>query len=833
MAADEEAPKDNVTPEDSPEKTSTTTTKRHKRTSSLGKIVVNPKELLGVGPSKATTNASTVINLDIEDAKDPEVAINLDDAFKHYGHGKSRLPVLLGLNMEVGKGQIYGLLGPSGCGKTTLLKCIVGKLALDKGMIHVFGETPGPHAKSGVPGARVGYMPQELALFDEFSISETLVYFARLYGMSHAKFKERLDFLMKFLDLPSKTRALHNMSGGQQRRASLAVALLHEPELLILDEPTVGVDPLLRTSIWSHLIDLASASSTGKATTIVITTHYIEEARQADRVGMMRFGKLLAEGSPDRLLETYNKPNLEDVFLELCLQDGDLETTRVREQRRSRSPIFKAIKNRNKKQANDDNLEQKTNDDPLLAKTEQANGVQIVSNGSAKQKSRKRQNSSNNNRRSSSVANLDPPPNLGWTKVRACMLKTFNRMKKRVGFLIYQFVLPALQVSLFCLAIGQDPKDLSIAVVNGENNGAPCVFNETTHQCPLSFDGPFGTPEANMYMDNFTCRFLSYLDSTIATPVYFDNMTNAIQSVQDGHTWGVVSMNEDFSHKLYERIFDSSCGSDLNAVDPDVFAASSIKISMDVTNQHIAFTLQLKLVEAFDRFMKQMIGSCGLPTELASIPLVFEEPIYGNHELTFTDFMAPGIILTIVHSMALGYSAMIIIMERNEGLLDRTWVAGVTPGEFALAHFLVSLVVNLLQVIVTLVFMILVFQVPAEGSIVWIFLLTMLQGICGTTIGLIISAVCKTQQDATQIALGIFYPNLILSGIIWPIESMPAALRYIAYILPQTFACEAMRGILLRGWGITYMPVWRGYLVTLTWIFATYAIFKKLVMKES
>ena len=170
--------------------------------------------------------------------------------------------------------------------------------------------------------------------------------------------------------------------------------------------------------------------------------------------------------------------------------------------------------------------------------------------------------------------------------------------------------------------------------------------------------------------------------------------------------------------------------------------------------------------------------------------------------------MAPGIILTIVHSMALGYSAMIIIMERNEGLLDRTWVAGVTPGEFALAHFLVSLVVNLLQVIVTLVFMIAVFQVsspkfkfsqmanfyrikssfyekikslqvPAEGSMVWIFLLTMLQGICGTTIGLIISAVCKTQQDATQIALGIFYPNLILSGIIWPVESMPAALRYV------------------------------------------------------
>ena len=112
------------------------------------------------------------------------------------------------------------------------------------------------------------------------------------------------------------------------------------------------------------------------------------------------------------------------------------------------------------------------------------------------------------------------------------------------------------------------------------------------------------------------------------------------------------------------------------------------------------------------------MASCDIPKEIASIPLVFEEPIYGTKELTFTDFMAPGIILTIVHSMSLGYSAMIIIMERNEGLLDRTWIAGVTPGEFALAHFLVSLVVNLLQVIVTLVFTILVFQVITHNLMV-------------------------------------------------------------------------------------------------------------------
>lgn len=123
-----------------------------------------------------------------------------------------------------------------------MLKCIVGKLTVETGSVRVFGEPPGTPA-SGVPGPRVGYMPQELAIFLEFNIEETLTYFRRIFGMTRKQYEDRLQFLMKFLDLPSKTRSLINMSGGQQRRASLAIALLHEPELLILDEPTVS-EPL-------------------------------------------------------------------------------------------------------------------------------------------------------------------------------------------------------------------------------------------------------------------------------------------------------------------------------------------------------------------------------------------------------------------------------------------------------------------------------------------------------------------------------------------------------------------------------------------------------------
>ncbi|CAH2059226.1 unnamed protein product, partial [Iphiclides podalirius] len=254
----------------------------------------------------------------------PPAAVVVERAYKYYGRQDKPdyKPVLNYLDMTVEKGIIYGLLGASGCGKTTLLSCIVGRRSLDSGNIWVLGGKPGEKG-SGVPGPRVGYMPQDIALVAEFSVRDAVFYFGRIYGMPTQKLIERFEFLTSLLDLPSGGRLIKSLSGGQQRRVSLAAALVHEPELLILDEPTVGLDPVLRERIWDFLAELARGG-----TTVIITTHYIDETKQAHKIGLLRDGQLLAEDSPREILRKYDCDTLEDAFLKMALRQHEVSNRR-------------------------------------------------------------------------------------------------------------------------------------------------------------------------------------------------------------------------------------------------------------------------------------------------------------------------------------------------------------------------------------------------------------------------------------------------------------------------------------------------------------------------
>ncbi len=231
--------------------------------------------------------------------------IQLKQLTKAYG----RFTAVDHLNLTVYKGETYGLLGPNGSGKTTTIKVLCGLLSPTAGQAMILGQ----RVPCKTLMQKIGYMPQETALYLDNTVHENLAFFAGIYSMTHDQFLSQEQTMLRFVDLERWRDALvSTLSGGMRHRLSLACALLHEPDVVFLDEPTVGVDPELRATFWGFFHALSA-----KGCTVVITTHYMDEADRCGRVGLLRNGRLIAEGSPQDLKLQTGTTSLEDAFMRL------------------------------------------------------------------------------------------------------------------------------------------------------------------------------------------------------------------------------------------------------------------------------------------------------------------------------------------------------------------------------------------------------------------------------------------------------------------------------------------------------------------------------------
>jgi ABC-type multidrug transport system ATPase subunit len=482
--------------------------------------------------------------------------------------------------------------------------------------MRVFGINPSSGGNS-VLGSRVGYMPQEIALFPDFTIEETLTFFARLFGMKDKCIKDRIKFLLTFLELPDKKRLVGNLSGGQKRRVSLAVSLVHSPPLLILDEPTVGVDPVLRQTIWDYLVALTKDENL----TVIITTHYIEEARAANMCGLMRFGRLLVEASPDYLLERYGKTTLEDVFLRLCQLDAmnqSLKLHSIYGQDPRRVGVPGAV-------------------NPVVTE-ETPERIKVSIEDSSSTDS------------GISDSNLEmavvPSSDENWmkksaTKTNALFQKNLIRLRRNLPVLLFQFLLPSIEVILFCVCIGRDPFNIPVAIYNQEG-----VTGE------------------------YSNWFLEKLNNNTITQVHHNSLESALDSVRNGQAWGAMSIGSNFSQALQLRVMLAG------SVDNVTIDQSNIDMFLDMTNQIIGYHLQRSILYAWRSFSAEVAFEMGQNPSAFEFPVKFETPVYGSQSPSFTEFMAPGVVLSISFLAAVALTALAFVMERKEGLLERSLVAG-------------------------------------------------------------------------------------------------------------------------------------------------------------
>jgi ABC-2 type transport system ATP-binding protein len=235
-----------------------------------------------------------------------ETAVSIQNVSVTLGKG---FKALNNISVDLPTGKIIGFIGPSGAGKTTLIRGIVGRQKLASGSIAIF-ELPAGSAKLR---EQVSYMTQEPSVYPDLTVRENLVYFATIFGIAKPEVGKVVDEILETVDLTKQAQLLvQDVSGGQKQRVSLAIALIGYPKLLVLDEPTVGLDPVLREQMWKLFRELA-----GKGSTIIISSHVMDEAERCDSLLLLRDAKLLAQGSPAELRKQTGTNSVEQSFLKL------------------------------------------------------------------------------------------------------------------------------------------------------------------------------------------------------------------------------------------------------------------------------------------------------------------------------------------------------------------------------------------------------------------------------------------------------------------------------------------------------------------------------------
>lgn len=663
----------------------------------------------------------------------------------YFQWANSASSILSNIDLSVERGQLYGLLGASGCGKTTLLRVLLGQVTPSSGTVRLFGRAVDPAHKPHP--LHVGYMPQDLALYSEFTPTEMLYYFGRLHRLPRPLLAHRVESLFGLLGLEpllGPGRLVGQMSGGQKRRVSLAIALLHHPALLMLDEPTVGVDPLLRQVIWGHLCRL----SREHRVTVLLTTHYVEEARGANTVAFLRQGRLLAQGEPASLLRQYSAPSLEEVFLTLC---------------RSPPPA----------------------EQPPSVTTE----GRLAGLGQLRDwfcRSRVAPGNGSEARVESPLTCTSRGHYLCLAHLSTLVEKNFRQVYRNWSLLAFFTLLPAIEVALILLCIGRDIQHIPLAVHNAEGERA-----------------------------DLSLLFLQSVPPSAFRLEQFARPEEAVGAVERGVASGLLHFGPNFSAALRARFF----GLEEEGQWASLWNESSVLVRLDMSNQLVGLQIQRQLLHTFVEFAARLASRLGLGNDTFRPPVTFGPPVYGFASSAVVEtFIAPGALVMISFFATTIVTCHLLIHEVRHCLIERALIAGATSAEFLLSHLLVQCAVLSLQLLLMLLTAFGLFSMPYLGSLPLSLALIWLQGLCGLLYGLVLSATCPDEVYATTLAIGTFFPSVIVGGVFWPVQSMPLPLQYASQCMPTTQAIHALRAILLRDWGLAHPAVSLAFLVSAAWL---------------
>jgi ABC transporter DrrB family efflux protein len=677
------------------------------------------------------------------------------------------------VTFDVERASIFGLLGPNGSGKSTIIRMLLGILSPSGGSATVLGFDALRDAE--LIKRHVGYMSQQFSLYSDLSVRENIEFYGRIYGLSETHIQERQAELLALTGLSDRIDQLAGtLSGGWKQRLALACSLIHSPEILFLDEPTAGIDPVARRQLWDLLFDLSA-----KGVTLFVTTHYMDEAERCTDVGYIYMSRLLVLGKPEelkslpevtpsgtkryelrlpypaeRLPELRSLPGVIDATLfgetvhmmvedrvtpavlesEFTVPSGELE---VREIPPTLEDVFVTL-TRNAEA-------QKIRATKTINHDFPAQGLHFLG---------------------PSINPLPSPPRIerrGRTTdgLFAVMVKEFYHIRRQPSTIFFMLVVPVMQTIIFGYAIDTQIENIPTVV--------------------LDLDG---RSQSRQLIDSFiNTRRFKLVDEV-------RNEYDFMHAITSGNAKVGIKIPPNYSDRIIrgEQV--------------------QVQVLIDGSDSQVATTAlntsQLLGINASIALARQKAEAVQLaPARDAKgrgeLPIEFRPRLLYNPDLKSAYFFVPGLVGIILQLVTLFLTSFAIVRERELGTLEQLFVTPVGRTGLLLGKLIPYAAVGFIETLIVLCVMIYIFGVPIQGSIGLLLCLAMLFMVCSLGLGLLVSTIAKIQVEAVQFAFVVMLPSVLLSGFVFPRSEMPLPIYILTFAIPATYFIEILRGIVLRG----------------------------------